>query len=83
MQWKLTSSKWRPHLLGFVSSLDDIIVKSTLEKAFRSLSDVSKVVVKLTVSKGIGSVVQPLPFRATRDVVAPFRVVVMTTNRCS
>ncbi|KAK3030220.1 hypothetical protein RJ639_038343, partial [Escallonia herrerae] len=43
-----------PRLLDFVSSLEDEIVKSASEKAFKSLPDVSKAVSELTVLKGVG-----------------------------
>ncbi|KAF3586972.1 hypothetical protein F2Q69_00031839 [Brassica cretica] len=54
MKWKLSRGKWRPRLLDFVSSLDDSVVKSASEKAFKSLPDISKAVNELTVLKGVG-----------------------------
>jgi len=83
MQQKLTSGNWRPRLLDFVWSLDAAVVKSTFEKAFQSLPYVSKVVVKLTILKGVGSFAHPLLLKVIRDVVMPFIVVAVTINHCS
>ncbi|KAK3030222.1 hypothetical protein RJ639_038345 [Escallonia herrerae] len=44
----------QPRLLDFLSSLEDEIVKSASEKAFKSLPDVSKAVSELMVLKGVG-----------------------------
>ncbi|KAK9938945.1 hypothetical protein M0R45_015656 [Rubus argutus] len=40
--------------VGFVSALDESVVKSVFEKAFQSLPDISKAVSDLTVLKGMG-----------------------------
>ncbi|KAG2692435.1 hypothetical protein I3843_08G053500 [Carya illinoinensis] len=72
MQWKLTRGKWRPRLLDFVSSLDEALVKSTSQKAFQSLPDVSKAVSELTVLKGVGPATASAILAAYAPDLAPF-----------
>ncbi|KAL9330681.1 hypothetical protein ACSQ67_000291 [Phaseolus vulgaris] len=72
MQWKLTRGKWRPRLLDFVSSLDDAVVKSASEKAFKSLPDVSKAVAELTVLKGVGPATASAVLAAFSPHLTPF-----------
>ncbi|XVF39757.1 hypothetical protein PTKIN_Ptkin01aG0058200 [Pterospermum kingtungense] len=72
MQWKLTRGKWRPRLLDFVSSLDDSTVKSTSQKAFQSLPDISKAVSELTVLKGVGPATASAVLAAYAPETAPF-----------
>lgn len=72
MQWKLTRGKFRPRLLGFVSSLDEELVKSASQKAFLSLPDVSKAVSELTVLKGVGPATASAVLAAFDPAVAPF-----------
>ncbi|PSR99942.1 Ena/VASP-like protein [Actinidia chinensis var. chinensis] len=72
MQWKLTRGKWRPRLLDFVSSLDEALVKSASQKAFKSLPDVSKAVSELTVLKGVGPATASAVLAAYAPDVAPF-----------
>ncbi|CAH8319263.1 unnamed protein product [Eruca vesicaria subsp. sativa] len=54
MKWKLSRGKWRPRLLDFVSFLQDSVVKSASEKAFKSLLNISNAVKELTILKGVG-----------------------------
>ncbi|KAF4368187.1 hypothetical protein F8388_022820 [Cannabis sativa] len=54
MQWKLTCGKWRSRLLNFVLGLDDDLVKSSSEKGFQSLPNVSKALSELMFLKGVG-----------------------------
>ncbi|XAR62005.1 hypothetical protein NMG60_11016575 [Bertholletia excelsa] len=72
MDWKLTRGKWRPRLLNFVSSLDEVVVKSASQKAFQSLPDVSKAVSELTVLKGVGPATASAVLAAFAPEVAPF-----------
>lgn len=72
MQWKLTRGKWRPRLLDFVSSLDEAVVKSASEKAFKSLPDISKAVSELTVLKGVGPATASAVLAAFAPDLAPF-----------
>ncbi|XP_023642209.1 uncharacterized protein LOC17891074 isoform X2 [Capsella rubella] len=72
MKWKLTRGKWRPRLLDFVSSLDDSVVKSASEKAFKSLPDISKAVKELTVLKGVGPATASAVLAAYAPDIAPF-----------
>ncbi|KAI3685847.1 hypothetical protein L6452_35108 [Arctium lappa] len=72
MQWKLTRGKWRPRLLDFVSSLDEDMVKSASEKAFKSLPDVSKAISELTVLKGVGPATASAVLAAYAPHLAPF-----------
>ncbi|KAL6212332.1 hypothetical protein ACLB2K_017552 [Fragaria x ananassa] len=72
MRWKLTRGKWRPRFLDFVSALDDSVVKSASEKAFRSLPDLSKAVNELTVLKGVGPATASAVLAAYAPEVAPF-----------
>ncbi|XP_027368139.1 uncharacterized protein LOC113874117 [Abrus precatorius] len=72
MQWKLTRGKWRPRLLDFVSSLDDVVVKSASEKAFQSLPDISKAVSELTVLKGVGPATASAVLAAFAPHLTPF-----------
>ncbi|KAJ0263879.1 hypothetical protein HA466_0023280 [Hirschfeldia incana] len=72
MKWKLSRGKWRPRLLDFVSSLDDSVVKSASEKAFKSLPDISKAVTELTVLKGVGPATASAVLAAYAPDVAPF-----------
>ncbi|XP_052191278.1 uncharacterized protein LOC127800608 [Diospyros lotus] len=72
MQWKLTRGKWRPRLLDFVSSLDEALVKSASEKAFKSLPDISKAVTELTILKGVGPATASSILAAYAPDVAPF-----------
>ncbi|KAH7523770.1 hypothetical protein FEM48_Zijuj06G0047300 [Ziziphus jujuba var. spinosa] len=72
MQWKLTRGKWRPRLLDFVSGLDEALVKSASEKAFRSLPDVSKAITELTVLKGVGPATASAVLAAYAPDIAPF-----------
>ncbi|KAK3029113.1 hypothetical protein RJ639_038818 [Escallonia herrerae] len=62
----------QPRLLDFVSSLEDEIVKSASEKAFKSLPDVSKAVSELTVMKGVGPATASAVLAAYSPDVAPF-----------
>ncbi|KAK7310749.1 hypothetical protein RJT34_08454 [Clitoria ternatea] len=72
MQWKLTRGKWRPRLLDFVSSLDDVVVKSASQKAFQSLPDISKAVSELTVLKGVGPATASAVLAAFAPHLTPF-----------
>ncbi|XP_030528692.1 uncharacterized protein LOC115739627 [Rhodamnia argentea] len=72
MQWKLARGKWRPRLVGFVSSLDEETVESSSRKAFGSLPDVSKAVSELTVLKGVGPATASAVLAAYAPDVAPF-----------
>ncbi|XP_011074324.1 uncharacterized protein LOC105159080 [Sesamum indicum] len=72
MQWKLARGKWRPRLLSFVSSLDDVVVRDTSAKAFASLPDVSKAITELTVLKGVGPATASAVLAAYAPDVAPF-----------
>ncbi|XP_068340887.1 uncharacterized protein [Pyrus communis] len=72
MRWKLSRGKWRPRLLDFVSSLDDSVVKSASERAFRSLPDISKAISELTVLKGVGPATASAVLAAYAPDVAPF-----------
>ncbi|KAL0432611.1 UNVERIFIED_CONTAM: hypothetical protein Slati_2595400 [Sesamum latifolium] len=72
MQWKLARGKWRPRLLSFVSSLDDVVVRDASAKAFASLSDVSKAITELTVLKGVGPATASAVLAAYAPDVAPF-----------
>ncbi|XP_010486915.1 PREDICTED: uncharacterized protein LOC104764988 isoform X1 [Camelina sativa] len=72
MKWKLSRGKWRPRLLDFVSSLDDSVVKSASEKAFKSLPDISKAVKELTVLKGVGPATASAVLAAYAPDIAPF-----------
>ncbi|KAK7291035.1 hypothetical protein RIF29_05890 [Crotalaria pallida] len=72
MQWKLTRGKWRPRLLDFVSSIDDNVVKSTSEKAFQSLPDISKAISELTVLKGVGPATASAVLAAFAPELVPF-----------
>lgn len=62
----------RPRLLDFVSSLDDSVVKSASEKAFKSLPDISKAVKELTVLKGVGPATASAVLAAYAPDIAPF-----------
>lgn len=62
----------RPRLLDFVSSLDDSVVKSASEKAFKSLPDISKAVNELTVLKGVGPATASAVLAAYAPDIAPF-----------
>lgn len=62
----------RPRLLDFVSSLDDSLVQSASEKAFKSLPDISKAVKELTVLKGVGPATASAVLAAYAPDVAPF-----------
>ncbi|KAG2272186.1 hypothetical protein Bca52824_066741, partial [Brassica carinata] len=72
MKWKLSRGKWRPRLLDFVSSLDDSVVKSASEEAFKSLPDISKAVNELTVLKGVGPATASAVLAAYAPDIAPF-----------
>ncbi|KAK7321619.1 hypothetical protein VNO77_32438 [Canavalia gladiata] len=72
MQWKLTRGKWRPRLLDFVSSLDDVVVKSASQKAFQSLPDISKAISELTVLKGVGPATASAILAAFAPHLTPF-----------
>ncbi|KAK9097109.1 hypothetical protein Sjap_022606 [Stephania japonica] len=72
MQWKLIRGKWRPRLMGFVSSLDESLVESASRKAFESLPDVSRAVSELTVLKGVGPATASAVLAAFAPDVAPF-----------
>ncbi|PIA27173.1 hypothetical protein AQUCO_08300105v1 [Aquilegia coerulea] len=72
MQWKLTRGKWRPRLLDFVSSLDENLVKTSSQKAFQTLPDVSKAISELTVLKGVGPATASAVLAAFAPDVAPF-----------
>ncbi|KFK38583.1 hypothetical protein AALP_AA3G132600 [Arabis alpina] len=72
MKWKLSRGKWRPRLLDFVSSLEDSVVKSASEKAFKSLPDISKAVKELTVLKGVGPATASAVLAAYAPDIAPF-----------
>ncbi|KAK4387630.1 hypothetical protein Sango_2369600 [Sesamum angolense] len=72
MQWKLARGKWRPRLLSFVSSLDDVVVRDASAKAFASLPDVSKAITELTVLKGVGPATASAALAAYAPDVAPF-----------
>jgi hypothetical protein len=72
MQWKLTRGKWRPRLLDFVLSLDDNVVKSASEKAFKALPDMSKAISELTVLKGVGPATASAVLAAYAPDLAPF-----------
>ncbi|MCL7042115.1 hypothetical protein MKW94_000555 [Papaver nudicaule] len=72
MKWKLTRGKWRPRLLDFVSSLDESLVESVSQKAFKSLPDVSKAITELTVLKGVGPATASAVLAAYAPDVAPF-----------
>ncbi|KAI9118374.1 hypothetical protein K1719_010706 [Acacia pycnantha] len=72
MQWKLTRGKWRPRLLDFVSSLDESLVKSSSQKAFQSLPDISKAVSELTVLKGVGPATASAVLAAFAPHITPF-----------
>lgn len=72
MQWKLTRGKWRPRLLDFVSALDEELVKSSSQKAFESLPDISKAVNELTVLKGVGPATASAILAAYAPHLAPF-----------
>lgn len=62
----------RPRLLDFVSSLEDSVVKSASEKAFKSLPDISKAVKELTVLKGVGPATASAVLAAYAPDIAPF-----------
>ncbi|OVA14575.1 hypothetical protein BVC80_1811g42 [Macleaya cordata] len=72
MQWKLTRGKWRPRLLDFISALDETVVESASQKAFKSLPDVSKAISELTVLKGVGPATASAILAAYAPDVAPF-----------
>ncbi|KAK1366950.1 putative DNA-binding protein-like [Heracleum sosnowskyi] len=72
MQWKLTRGKWRPRLLDFVSSLDEELVKSTSQKAFQALPDISKAISELSKLKGVGPATASAVLAAYAPDVAPF-----------
>ncbi|KAL0368909.1 UNVERIFIED_CONTAM: hypothetical protein Scaly_1109800 [Sesamum calycinum] len=72
MQWKLARGKWRPRLLSFVSSLDDVVVRDASAKAFASLPDVSKAITELAVLKGVGPATASAVLAAYAPDVAPF-----------
>lgn len=55
-----------------MSSLDDSVVKSASEKAFKSLPDVSKAVKELTVLKGVGAATASAILAAYAPDLAPF-----------
>lgn len=63
---------WRPRLLDFVSSLEDSVVKSASEKAFKSLPDISKAVKELTVLKGVGPATASAVLAAYAPDIVPF-----------
>lgn len=63
---------FRPRLLDFVSSLDEALVKSSSQKAFQSLPDVSKAVSELTVLKGVGPATASAVLAAYVPDLAPF-----------
>jgi adenine-specific DNA glycosylase len=58
--------------LDFVSSLDEAVVKSASEKAFKSLPDISKAVSELTVLKGVGPATASAVLAAFAPDLAPF-----------
>lgn len=62
----------RPRLLDFVSALDEDLVKSASQKAFKSLPDVSKAISELTVLKGVGPATASAILAAYAPDVAPF-----------
>lgn len=62
----------RPRLLDFVSALDDSVVKSASEKAFKSLPDISNAVKELTVLKGVGPATASAVLAAYAPDIAPF-----------
>ncbi|KAB1203946.1 hypothetical protein CJ030_MR8G001940 [Morella rubra] len=63
---------FRPRLLDFVSSLDEALVKSSSQKAFQFLPDVSKAVSELTVLKGVGPATASAVLAAYAPDLAPF-----------
>ncbi|XP_077233928.1 DNA binding protein isoform X2 [Tasmannia lanceolata] len=72
MQWKLTRGKWRPRLLNFVSSLDETLVESSSQKAFKSLPDITKAISHLTLLKGVGPATASAVLAAYAPEIAPF-----------
>lgn len=63
---------FRPRLLDFVSSLDEDLVKSSSQKAFQSLPDISKAVSELTVLKGVGPATASAVLASYAPDVTPF-----------
>lgn len=59
-------------MLDFVSNLDESVVKSASEKAFKSMPDLSKAVSELTVLKGVGPATASAVLAAYAPGVAPF-----------
>ncbi|KAL5699678.1 hypothetical protein ACHQM5_030549 [Ranunculus cassubicifolius] len=73
MQWKLSRGKWQPRLLDFVTNLDESVVKSASEKAFRAMTeDVGKAIEELTVLKGVGPATASAVLAAFASEIAPF-----------
>lgn len=81
MKWKLARGKWRPRLLGFVSALEEDVVKSASLKAFQALPDISKAVTELTVLKGVGPATASAILAAYGPDVAPFMSDEVKINR--
>lgn len=67
-----TCMRLRPRLLDFVSALDEELVKSSSQKAFESLPDISKAVNELTVLKGVGPATASAILAAYAPHLAPF-----------
>lgn len=63
---------YRPRLLDFVSSLDEDLVKSSSQKAFKSLPDISKAILELSKLKGVGPATASAVLAAYAPDVAPF-----------
>ncbi|CAH8310958.1 unnamed protein product [Eruca vesicaria subsp. sativa] len=73
MKWKLSRGKWRPRLLDFVSSLEDSVVKSASEKAFKALPNISNAVKELTILKGVGPATASAVFASYAPDISPFK----------
>lgn len=58
--------------MDFVSSLDEDLVKSSSQKAFQSLPDISKAVSELTVLKGVGPATASAVLASYAPDVTPF-----------
>lgn len=58
--------------MDFVSALDEDLVKSSSQKAFKSLPDISKAISELTVLKGVGPATASAILAAYAPDVAPF-----------
>lgn len=58
--------------MDFVSSLDEELVKSSSQKAFQSLPDISKAISELSKLKGVGPATASAVLAAYAPDVAPF-----------